>query len=415
MNDQYDGAPTKDDPSALLDELRDCLAHLHDYAYLMSHPFLAHFPALFGHDAAQAVREFRRTVSQSLERLRPASTIGAADPAWRPYRVLYHRYILGKELAAAEIELQLSARQIQREQQRGLAALVTILAEENERQLGSESAAAPTPQEAFPGAFYATGGQERFSASAHLDRALDSIQPLASSYGVTLCRHEGHAGDAELSGNAALFRQLIVGAISLAIRSAGVTHLSVEARLTEQGYTCALRTSAPLPDAASVVSWAIPPVLASLAQSQGAQLAFGRPEHGEPLLQVSWPVPHDHHTVVLVEDNKDLVSLFTLYLTGRGYHVAGLADGANAVHEILAIRPDVIVLDVVLQDVDGWELLRQIKAEPQLCQIPVAICSVLEEPELALASGAQAYLKKPVGPAQLLQCLAGLLDASRRG
>jgi len=64
---------------------------------------------------------------------------------------------------------------------------------------------------------------------------------------------------------------------------------------------------------------------------------------------------------------------------------------------------------VMMRGVDGWEILQQLKADPRTQQIPVAICSVLDEPELARSLGADSYILKPVRPARLQSCLAELL------
>ena len=69
------------------------------------------------------------------------------------------------------------------------------------------------------------------------------------------------------------------------------------------------------------------------------------------------------------------------------------------------IKPDIIVLDVMLPDVDGWELLSQLHEHPLTRSVPVIVCSVVGEEDLALALGAKVYLPKPVRRQQFLQAL----------
>ncbi len=68
-----------------------------------------------------------------------------------------------------------------------------------------------------------------------------------------------------------------------------------------------------------------------------------------------------------------------------------------------------IILDLMLPNRDGWELLQILHANPDTASIPVAVCSILDDPELAFSWGAQFYLKKPVGSLELLQALAEAL------
>jgi CheY-like chemotaxis protein len=112
--------------------------------------------------------------------------------------------------------------------------------------------------------------------------------------------------------------------------------------------------------------------------------------------------------VLLVEDNADVVALFTRYLMPEGFQCIAVTDSTVAHEQILAHRPDAVILDVMMRKMDGWELLQRIKADPSLRSIPVVVCSVLDERELANSLGANAYLRKPIRPAELIECLLGL-------
>jgi Amt family ammonium transporter len=88
------------------------------------------------------------------------------------------------------------------------------------------------------------------------------------------------------------------------------------------------------------------------------------------------------------------------------WEVIGAADGESARAEILRRRPTVILLDVMMPREDGWEFLVGIKARDETRDIPVIVCSVLSEPQLAATLGAFAYLTKPVTQQALLGVLA---------
>ena len=147
----------------------------------------------------------------------------------------------------------------------------------------------------------------------------------------------------------------------------------------------------------------------ALAQANGATVTQENRE-GIWQLLIELRPPPESYTVVIVEDNRDLVRLYSRYLAGRGYRLIEIGDSATAVQRIAEIMPDAIVLDLMMSRVDGWQILQSLRGSPSLRSIPVAVCSVLNEPELARSLGADDYLRKPVRPPELLECLTGLLE-----
>jgi CheY-like chemotaxis protein len=100
--------------------------------------------------------------------------------------------------------------------------------------------------------------------------------------------------------------------------------------------------------------------------------------------------------VLVVDDNVDLVHFYRRYAAGTRYHIVHLSQGTGVLEAVESVTPDIIVLDVMLPDVDGWDLLVQLHEHPATRPIPVVVCSVVREEELALSLGASVYLPKPV-------------------
>jgi CheY-like chemotaxis protein len=123
-------------------------------------------------------------------------------------------------------------------------------------------------------------------------------------------------------------------------------------------------------------------------------------------------VPRGEGTFVLVvDDNERMLQLFERYLTSEGYRFQGVGDAAAVLALLERERPEVIIMDVMMRDMDGWQLLQRLRARPELAATPVIVCSVLDEPELARALGAQAYLIKPVAQQQVLAAVRQVLEA----
>jgi signal transduction histidine kinase/DNA-binding response OmpR family regulator len=110
--------------------------------------------------------------------------------------------------------------------------------------------------------------------------------------------------------------------------------------------------------------------------------------------------------VLVIEDDPSAVRLLRTYLETDGYAVRVARDGPSGLAAARAQAPAAIVLDVLLPGTDGWETLREFKADPALRDLPVIIVTVVDERELGLALGAVDYFLKPVDRTALLNRLA---------
>jgi CheY-like chemotaxis protein/anti-sigma regulatory factor (Ser/Thr protein kinase) len=110
--------------------------------------------------------------------------------------------------------------------------------------------------------------------------------------------------------------------------------------------------------------------------------------------------------VLVIEDDPSTVRLLRTYLESDGYRVRFAQDGLSGIEAARAHPPAAIVLDILLPGTDGWEVLRELKADPQLRDVPVIIVTVVDERGLGLALGAVDYFLKPVDRTALLARLA---------
>ena len=107
--------------------------------------------------------------------------------------------------------------------------------------------------------------------------------------------------------------------------------------------------------------------------------------------------------VVVVDDNQDFVHFCRRCVRGTRFRILQPKDWTSAA--IQEAAPDVILLDIMLSDVDGWELLQALQREPSTALIPVVVCSIVREEALAAAMGAIEYLPKPIQHQDLLATL----------
>jgi signal transduction histidine kinase/CheY-like chemotaxis protein len=117
-------------------------------------------------------------------------------------------------------------------------------------------------------------------------------------------------------------------------------------------------------------------------------------------------VRRDRTEVLVIEDDPSAIRLLRTYLEADGYTVRVASDGESGIAEAKRRLPAAIILDVLLPGVDGWEVLRRLKADSGLRDVPVIVVTVVDERELGLALGAVDYYLKPVDRTALLARLS---------
>ena len=117
-------------------------------------------------------------------------------------------------------------------------------------------------------------------------------------------------------------------------------------------------------------------------------------------------------TILVVEDNEPSRDVLSRRLVRRGYRVLLAADGQQAVATARTAMPDLILMDLGLPRIDGWEATRQLKAEATTRHIPIIVLSahaMTNDREMALGAGADEFDTKPVRFEKLLVTIASLL------
>jgi signal transduction histidine kinase/CheY-like chemotaxis protein len=115
--------------------------------------------------------------------------------------------------------------------------------------------------------------------------------------------------------------------------------------------------------------------------------------------EADWPL------VLIVEDNREAADLLVRHLARGGYAAEVARGGSDVLEMARRLRPIAITLDILLPDVDGWELLNTLKRDAQTRDIPILVVTVVDEPELGRALGAHDYFVKPVDGKALLSRL----------
>jgi two-component system alkaline phosphatase synthesis response regulator PhoP len=122
--------------------------------------------------------------------------------------------------------------------------------------------------------------------------------------------------------------------------------------------------------------------------------------------------------ILVVDDDHEIVRLVRAYLEKANYSVLTAYDGESALHILRRERPDLLVLDLMLPDRDGWDLTQLIRADQSLAETPIIMLTARVEDSdkiVGLEIGADDYVTKPFNPRELVARVRSLLRRSNRG
>lgn len=112
--------------------------------------------------------------------------------------------------------------------------------------------------------------------------------------------------------------------------------------------------------------------------------------------------------ILIVEDEESLLKLESILLTSKGYEVQGVADGKAALEAVVSMKPDLVLLDIMLPEIDGFEVCRRIKADAATQHIPVIMLTAKKSRE-DMARGEQVgadwYITKPFKSAMVIETI----------
>lgn len=120
-------------------------------------------------------------------------------------------------------------------------------------------------------------------------------------------------------------------------------------------------------------------------------------------------------SVMIIEDEADAAELFAEMMRLNGYRVLKTYSSTPALTLIAQERPDLIILDIMMPDISGLEVLRYMRNDPELARIPVVVVSAKATPadiSAGLEAGASIYLTKPVGYMDLKNAVDSLVHAA---
>ena len=115
--------------------------------------------------------------------------------------------------------------------------------------------------------------------------------------------------------------------------------------------------------------------------------------------------PPGASTILVIDDDPTVHDLMRRFLTKEGFRVAIAPGGKEGIQMAKELKPDLITLDVLMAEMDGWSVLTALKADPEIAEIPVIILTMFDDKEMGFALGASDYMTKPINRDRLVNVL----------
>ena len=395
-------------------QVADAYERLHDLVYLRTHPLTELLAPSPNEPLKKQARHIHQILLDLVAELDPGPQARAFSVEWRRHRLMQLRSVDGLSAQAVADHLSVSLRHYYRLQEAAVADVAGILWHRYIVRPAQVSGGHPQ-EEAEEGrlALFRSEAARMARADryARLREVTDGVVAVLKKVLVQ------HNLDVQLQ----LAEELPAVSVGQGLLRQAL--LATLGYLVERARDATLRVSAETQDSAVLLTVAVEPpaalrvtsseevtqhlsTVAEFALLSGTQISPIRTE--ERVAGFALRFPPVERTVLVVDDNEDMLQLFTRYLTPHNYQVLVASKAQDAIEKAARFQPSVITLDLMMPQQDGWDLLQVLQNRADTRQIPVMVCSVLQQRELALSLGATAFLEKPITEGVLLTALKAL-------
>jgi PAS domain S-box-containing protein len=136
-------------------------------------------------------------------------------------------------------------------------------------------------------------------------------------------------------------------------------------------------------------------------EGNGSTFWFTVPLYKQPVEDI----PQNRKVVLAIDDDPQVISLYERYLNPQGYYVVPLTEPARAKERIKELKPFAVTLDIMMPNIDGWTVLTELKSDPETRDVPIIICSIVEQTDKGFNLGAADYLVKPILEEEIVHAL----------
>jgi CheY-like chemotaxis protein len=382
--------------------VRDALNNLYDTVNLGQHA-LIDILTPNGQAVVQRSRQLRQILLNSIEQLRPETGTPAQSPDWRAYYILEKRYIDGMNTNQIIQELSISRAQFFRDQARVLDILIEQLWQNIHQSVSQESASSIEPLYETEQALVSELKLEILDIVTLIHELKPIIEVILANKHIAFI-YDMKTTSIVLPLDRVIFRQMFLAAINTLVSVNQDGRINIEISTEDEHTEIILeysKTQAELDPQQMAIA-------RKLASHLDAEIQLEQKTTGKSI-KLNWSNQMKRQSLLVVDDNTDIAKLFKRYIGVLGWQVKGVQSVAEALQFLETTIPTVIILDVMMPDADGWELLLKLKANSDTQAIPVIVCSAVHNQETAIALGANGYLAKPVTQENITTVLQALI------
>jgi len=399
--------------------LRKALKSLYDPTILMDSPL---FEFLGLEKKGDAVAALRRVLIEAIERIKPDEGEPDGVKTWRLYHVLHQRYAMQWSQYRVASNIGIGDRQLLREEKSAIEMLAEMFW--REYQLGSKVQPQALPENTPEADLRKEPGNSLVQASsliqpefvlinALIRDVLKTLKPVIERADVDVRLQTVEEQRLYLRGP--VLRQALLLVFNQAISKAQRGQLIIRSEVGEE--TAVLSIFAVVDQSVqSTINepWRSLEDVQGLMRSCDGILQFKEydcppqldpcPDNSRFAVQLILPALK-RAAILFVDDHADTLQLYRRFLEESRYRFISAGNARQGLSLAKHESPQVIVLDVMMPQQDGWGLLEQLRVHPQTQHIPVLICSIVPQDELAQALGAAEFLQKPLNRESLLAAL----------
>lgn len=400
-----------------LDDLRKALNHLHDLKELGFSPLIH----LFGiKNPFEAPIRLQRILEDAIAALKPKPVEPQGTRSWQIYELLILRYLQQFSQKEVADQLGVSLSSMNRIQQQALVTLASYLWEKYNlsdqiSQILDMKEVKPdltlqTPEFGEDLAWLALPSPEKLANLAeHLTDVLALVQPILTKY----------KSELEVSIPVELPDVLVY---PTALRQILLILLTVTTQITGGGRVCLRATRQDKGIGLYLDGHCQDTGQFVMSEDMKANLGIAaRLTHGsDGVMDYQYDSRSIHIAlnlpiraslpILVIDDSQDFLKLLRRFVADTRYRLLITSNPQQAISLAEQSGAQVIIVDVMMPRVDGWMLLQQLRNHPSTANIPVVICSILRQEELASSMGASTYLRKPVNQEEFLKLLDRLTE-----
>lgn len=397
--------------------LQNTLNHLADPKKLLASPMVDFFQLS---SRPYKILALQNILIDAIKNLQPPPDSPPTSKAWRQYESLYYRYIAGFSQREVAEQLNIGVRHLQREQNGGLELLADSLI----RQFNIKES--PLDYQSFnSNSSIVIEEDTEFSwlkdysnnnptvIQQELTNIFETVSIIANDHNVQI-NMNNYENLPDIAIHPVVFNQIMLNLLTAGIIIAKNGWISMAVFPAEDGICFEFQTGNFTNN--PIDSLNKQTVKITMAQRL-LSIYGGKLEVTETfsLLTCTVTIPiFDRQIILVIDDNPDTLQLFERYCSNTRYQFISCPDPSDVINLAIEQSPDIIIIDVMMPRIDGWQIMSRLRMHPMIGSTPIIICTILPLQELALSLGATAYIQKPVNRQEFLKMLEKISLEARK-